>query len=837
MRLFHAIVLALCVAATSAVAAEKPKYVWATAYHVLPETHSDESGYFSLCEGLDGRVYVGTAKYGQNAYLVEFDPRTGRQRIVVDVNKLCGLKASGYAAQAKIHTRNFVGASGKIYVGSKQGYRKKGDTSTYPGGYLMTYDPRTGEGENLGIPLAGQGIIDVTADEKRGILYVVTCEGQHWMLYDVAARKYRRIGPVLSHYAVTLIDAAGRASVLTKDFQLAQYDPATGKVAVRPILVGGKKFARKGPGAIPTWVLSADSRKAYLILMDDPSLIEIDLVGRGKTVKAINHGEMLEGDKPDSRSALSLGPDGRVYAVVRIDNKTGFGSGFLHHLVRFDPNGKNGKSGKKIEDLGVLAVKNPDFFNFAGKGGKKPPWSHGYHKLPDGTLTPKHHHMAMIVAGDGTVYVTIIYPFTLLKIDAFKLPPPAPTPAAVYVDKAIEYCDKVEKRIPEFTKVAEIVAGRHIAGGLIGFPWNHQTLQQELMGRSGNMIHTGFKRPFKTPRTKAEKAKDVAIIGWDRPPGAGDLPALVSLRKRGCYVIGFGSKRMGELAKLIPLCDAFFDTGLGADDRVVTFPGGGRAGRANHLVNAINGWVFTSELIAAFTRRGKMPTMWKAWAFKDGREWGEKYFLKKQFHDEYKVPPIPPGRLAGQYLDRIRYLLRRFRRHELPPVRAAADAIAAEKGRGRKTIVASTGHMASFFIAKHEDAAWARNIETHHNVKYQLDSFAKGAPDGALVLRLGYTGLHRDVAAIFKKKNHRVLHVTAENPRPEFQPPTDFPVNIDMGYAFGDACVKIDGYPLRLFPPSGIMQVVAYESVNVEVLSRLASAAKAKTGPPDARKH
>jgi len=76
--------------------------------------------------------------------------------------------------------------------------------------------------------------------------------------------------------------------------------------------------------------------------------------------------------------------------------------------------------------------------------------------------------------------------------------------------------------------------------------------------------------------------------------------------------------------------------------------------------------------------------------------------------------------------------------------------------------------------------------------------------------------------------NHHVLHITAENPRPESQPPTNFPVNIDMGYAFGDACVKIDGYPLKLFPPSGIMQVVAYESINVEVLSRLTGAAKAK---------
>src|SRR6185295_15874150 len=101
-----------------------PHYVWAEAHYLLPETTSEESGYFSLCEGLDGKIYAGAAKYGENAYLIEFDPKTSKQRVVVDVNKVCGLSAKGYAAQAKVHTRNFVAPSGRIYVGSKQGYAK-----------------------------------------------------------------------------------------------------------------------------------------------------------------------------------------------------------------------------------------------------------------------------------------------------------------------------------------------------------------------------------------------------------------------------------------------------------------------------------------------------------------------------------------------------------------------------------------------------------------------------------------------------------------------------------------------------------------------------------------
>jgi hypothetical protein len=197
-RVLTALLITLACLTPSPVQAGKPGYVWAKAWHSLPGTHSDESGYFSLCEGLDGTLYVGTAKYGENACPAAFDPRTEKQRIVIDTHKLCGLQATGYAAQAKIHTRNFVGPSGKIYCGSKQDFRREGDRSEYPGGYLMVYDPRTSQAENLGMPLAGQGLIDVTADERRGLIYVVTCEDQHWMLYDTTTRKYRELGPRLT---------------------------------------------------------------------------------------------------------------------------------------------------------------------------------------------------------------------------------------------------------------------------------------------------------------------------------------------------------------------------------------------------------------------------------------------------------------------------------------------------------------------------------------------------------------------------------------------------------------------------------------------------------------
>jgi hypothetical protein len=417
------------------------KYVWAKAYHIPPETTTEESGYFSLCEGKNGRIYIGCAAYGRDAYLVEFDPATEKMRVVLDVHKLVGLPLTptGYAAQSKIHWGNFVGPSGKIYVGSKQGYpteaeKRSGKIATYRGGYVMTYDPATDAAVNLGMPMSlddkrqpagateGEGVIDVTADESRGLIYVITCEHQHWMLYDTKRpeRGFRDLGVTLRDQPNTLIDRQGRAAVITKDYRVARYHPETDSLTIDELMVDGRPFRDLiGPDAVhPDWRLAADGRTAYLQLLNDLRMFRIDLSGAsGKPVTGRSLGNRAEGRGPDSRGSISIAPDGRVYSAVRVDNQTGFGSGYLHHLARYSPRTK------KMDDLGVFAVKNPTFFDFEGTQAKNPDGSlrprHGFHRLPDGTLTPLHVIMALTVAHDGTIYATSIYPFTLLRI-----PPP-----------------------------------------------------------------------------------------------------------------------------------------------------------------------------------------------------------------------------------------------------------------------------------------------------------------------------------------------------------------------------------------------------------------------------
>lgn len=430
-------------AAAQQPAAKAPfPYVPCKAFHIPPETTTEESGYFSLCEGRNGKIYVGTSAYGRNAYLVEFDPATEKMRIVLDTHKLVGQKTTGYAAQAKLHTRNYVGPSGKIYVGSKQGYlsqaeqaaQKKGQkVPVYEGGYVMVYDPAKDVAENLGRPMPlddklrakgrteGEGVIDVTADEERGLIYVVTCEHQHWMLYSTKTKTYRELGPILKDQPNTIIDAQGRGTAITSDYRVARYEPGKDRVTVDALLVEGKPFAEYlGAKRVhPDWRITPDGRTAYLQLLDDLRMFRVDLTSAaGQPVIATNLGERIKGNNPDSRGSICLGPDGRVYSAVRIDNTTKFGTGYLHHLVRHDP------MTRRMEDLGVFTVRNPTFFNFTGPQAKNPDGAlrprHGYHTLPDGTLTPLHVIMSMIVARNGTIYATTIYPYTLLKVETVK---------------------------------------------------------------------------------------------------------------------------------------------------------------------------------------------------------------------------------------------------------------------------------------------------------------------------------------------------------------------------------------------------------------------------------
>jgi sugar lactone lactonase YvrE len=425
-------VLVVLASAAPGLAADLPKSKWlqATAYAVPKETASEGEGYFSIIEGHNGRLYVGTHCNGANAYLVEFDPKAKKMTTVVDTMKEIGSNATGFAAQAKIHTRNNVGASGKIYFGTKQGYpdTKKGEKrEDYPGGYPMAYDPATGKTKVYAIPVPHHGINSITPDESRDVAYVSTCsdhrpgpgENSIFLILDLKTGKYRELMDTQHFYGFIVVDYLGRAYHPVLGGGIARYDPKADKLTVLKQTIDGKPptpashLADKDGHPI-NWDISADGKTLYCLPMSTNQLYSYDLTATGDTIPGRSLGALIPGAKGTDCRALCVGPKGTVWAAIT-ETEANKSVPHLHHLVSY-------RAGDKApRDHGPVAIRNPDYTEFTDKAGKPLPFTGGIAKLPDGTTTTKYVILGVCEGHDGSVYALSLVPYTVLQVTADQL--------------------------------------------------------------------------------------------------------------------------------------------------------------------------------------------------------------------------------------------------------------------------------------------------------------------------------------------------------------------------------------------------------------------------------
>lgn len=409
------ILLVLIVVLTAASISAAEQRLKTKAYAVPKETTSEQSGYFSLIEGRDGRVYIGTAKYGSNAYLVAFNPKTEKMNVAVDAQREIGTKATGFAAQAKVHTRNNVGRSGRIYFATKQGYPKEGEKrSDYLGGYPMVFDPATGKTRVYDIPHPHHGIISITPDESRGVAYISTCddarpiESTHFMILDLETGKYRQLMDCRHMYAFIVVDWRGRAYHPILGGDIARWDPESEKLERLKQTIDGKPPGKDSLLADPkshpiNWDISPDGKSLYAVPMSENALYRYDLTAEGSTLPAEKVAKLMpDAHRTDCR-AMCVGPDGKVW--IGLAAKLSSGGGL--HLVSYTP------GQKQTRDHGRAIISNPDYTKFTGDDGKPLRWHHGVVKLEDGTLAPQYHIMAICAARDGSVFFTTLYPLTL----------------------------------------------------------------------------------------------------------------------------------------------------------------------------------------------------------------------------------------------------------------------------------------------------------------------------------------------------------------------------------------------------------------------------------------
>jgi hypothetical protein len=403
------------------------KWVKSTAYVVPKETATEGEGYFAIIEGLNGRLYIGTHANAVNSWLVEFDPAAEKMKVVVDAHKAIGKDIKGFGAQAKIHTRNNVGASGKIYFGTKQGYpdTKKGEKrEDYPGGYPMVYDPKTGQTRVYPIPVPHEGINSITPDESRGIAYISTCsdgrpgpgENSHFLILDLKTGKYRNLIDTRHSYGFIVIDYLGRAYHPMLGGDIVRYDPKTDKVERLKQTIDGKAPTKESnlaneKGHPINWDITPDGKTLYALPMSTNNAYSYDLTQKGDTLAGKSLGTLVPGAKSTDCRAMCVGPTGTMWAAITESHSK---VGQLCHLVSY-------RAGDRApRDHGPVSVSNPNFTEFVDKQGKALPFHGGFGKFGDVTTT-KYVILGICEARSGDVYILALHPYSVLKVSAKEL--------------------------------------------------------------------------------------------------------------------------------------------------------------------------------------------------------------------------------------------------------------------------------------------------------------------------------------------------------------------------------------------------------------------------------
>lgn len=144
----------------------------------------------------DGKIYyvLSTTDLEHGARFYRFNPDTEETEFLFDLTEASGESDMNAILQGKSHAP-FFEKDGKLYISTHVGVHgsiAEGEEAIthdgyepYPGGHLLTYDLTTGDVEDLGIPVEGEGILTMTMDVDRGHIYGITWPRGHFFHYDV----------------------------------------------------------------------------------------------------------------------------------------------------------------------------------------------------------------------------------------------------------------------------------------------------------------------------------------------------------------------------------------------------------------------------------------------------------------------------------------------------------------------------------------------------------------------------------------------------------------------------------------------------------------------------
>jgi len=298
----------------------------------LPEAKCLEM-FSAMTQGPGGRIYAGTCNaVRMGAWLITFDPKTGQQKKLADMQEVCGEVGAKTFPQSKIHSQIRFDKNGVAWFGTHsydwntlEQYQKS--PTDYTGGHLITYDTRTKKATDLGIAMPHESIMSLALAESVGKVYCVLHPTGRFMVYDIKTKKFSDKGAILDYPSRTTIALKdGRGYTFTRDGDVVRYDPKTDKLEKLPVAVplfpGETDRTHNNPFDL---AVSADEKRIYGIGWTSGLLFEYrpddGPHGSIKSLGVAFGDDKVPGERKSLNIAIKEGKDGRIYYAGYYENR------------------------------------------------------------------------------------------------------------------------------------------------------------------------------------------------------------------------------------------------------------------------------------------------------------------------------------------------------------------------------------------------------------------------------------------------------------------------------------------------------------------------------------
>jgi hypothetical protein len=266
-----------------------------------------------------------------NAFVFEYDPKTKRQRTLVNLKKLLRLP-EGHYMPGKIHSRIDMDSDGWLYFATHRGgTRVTTDRYHYKGDWIVRHHPQKGKTEIVAhAPVSKHCIPTSVLDPKRLIFYGGTAAGNRkdpvmFFAYDIRKRTVLHTAENGPYRYLIFAKSTGRVYYVNEDEgPLMRYDPADGKPPTRiPGKIGLRSATQETRDG---YVYTVSTRRDGSLWRFNTRTEKIDRIGNAAVGKQ-TYVTSLDVD-PTGRYLYYIpgahgGSEGDGTAIVQFDVKTG----------------------------------------------------------------------------------------------------------------------------------------------------------------------------------------------------------------------------------------------------------------------------------------------------------------------------------------------------------------------------------------------------------------------------------------------------------------------------------------------------------------------------------